>query len=370
LKILALNWQDLKNPMSGGAEVHLEELLRRLAARGHSVTLFCSNYTGGLNEEEVEGIRVIRAGNRYNFNLIAPSHIRRLVRSENYDLFIEDINKIPFYSPLYQKLPTLVVIPHLFSTTVFKEINFVLGSYIYLAELPLTVVYRKMPFCVISESTAADMHDRGIPEGNIEVIHCGIDAELYNNRAGYAKFDYPSVLYLGRIKKYKSVQHLLDAFDLVRKDIPEAKVSIVGTGDYLPELEKQATRMGLGERVEFTGFVSEEKKVEYLCRSHVMVYPSLKEGWGLTNIEANSCGTAVIAANTAGLRDSVKDQYSGLLYKYGDIGQLADYIKMLLTDVSRRQKLEEGALEWAAHFNWDDAAERFLELCVKVAGKK
>jgi len=121
LNILALNWQDLKNPMSGGAEVHLEELLRRVAARGHTVTLFCSNYDGGLREETVHGIRIIRAGNRYNFNLIAPFHIRRLIRSQRYDLFLEDINKIPFYSPLYQHLPTLVIVPHLFSTTVFQE---------------------------------------------------------------------------------------------------------------------------------------------------------------------------------------------------------------------------------------------------------
>jgi len=370
LNILALNWQDLKNPMSGGAEVHLEELLRRLAAKGHAVTLFCSNYKGGRSEEEVEGIRIIRAGNRYNFNLIAPGHIRRLIRSEKYDLFLEDINKIPFYSPLYQKLPTLVVIPHLFSTTVFQEINFVLGSYIYLAELPLTMVYRKKPFCVISESTSEDMQARGIPGRNIEVIHCGIDAELYNNNNDYAKYEYPSILYLGRIKKYKSVHHLISAFDLVRRDIPEARLAIVGAGDYLPELKKLSNSLGLGKRVEFPGFVPEDKKVEYLCRSHVMVYPSLKEGWGLTNIEANSCGTTVVAANTPGLRDSVKDQYSGLLYEYGDIGQLAESIKLLLTDSSRRQKLEEGAVQWAARFNWDNAAERFLDLCIKVAGKK
>jgi glycosyltransferase involved in cell wall biosynthesis len=370
LNILALNWQDLKNPMSGGAEVHLEELLRRIAAMGHAVTLFCSNYQGGLAEEEVEGIRIVRAGNRYNFNLIAPRHIRRLIRSGSYDLFLEDINKIPFYSPLYQKLPTLVVVPHLFSTTVFQEINFVLGSYIYLSELPLTMVYRKKRFCVISESTADDMVDRGIPRENVEIIHCGIDADLYNNKKGYPKYNFPSVLYLGRIKKYKSVQHLLSAFELVRKDIPESRLAIVGAGDYLPNLKEQARNSGLGDAVEIPGFVSEDKKVEYLCRSHVMVYPSLKEGWGLTNIEANSCGTAVVAANTPGLRDSVKPEFSGLLYEYGNIEKLAECIKLLLRDNARRQQLEEGALKWAARFNWDDAAAKFLELCADVAGKR
>lgn len=370
MNILALNWQDLKNPMSGGAEVHLEELLRRIAAKGHLVTLFCSNYPGGPTEEEIEGVRIVRAGNRYNFNLIAPCHIRRLIRNGNYDLFLEDINKIPFYSPLYQHLPTLVVVPHLFSTTVFQEINFVLGSYIYLSELPLTAVYRKKRFCVISESTAEDMVSRGIPRENVEIIHCGIDAGLYNNDNDYPKYEFPSVLYLGRIKKYKSVQHLISAFKLVRRDLPEARLAIVGAGDYLPGLKEQAQHSGLADAVEFPGFVSEEKKVEYLCRSHVMVYPSLKEGWGLTNIEANSCGTAVVAANTPGLRDSVKPDYSGLLYEYGNIEQLAEGIKLLLTDDARRRELEAGALTWAARFNWDDAAAKFLSLCAEVAGKR
>ncbi|MEZ5359106.1 MAG: glycosyltransferase family 4 protein [Candidatus Zixiibacteriota bacterium] len=367
MNILALNWQDLKNPMSGGAEVHLEELLRRIATKGHTVTLFCSNYAGGKSEETVEGVHIIRAGNRYNFNLIAPFHLRRLIKQNKYDLFLEDINKIPFYTPFFLDLPTIVIIPHLFSTAVFQEINFILGSYIYLAEKPLTTVYRKKQFCVISESTAEDMIERGIPESQVEVIHCGIDSELYNNNAGYEKYEFPSVLYLGRIKKYKSVQHLISAFEIIHEDLPNAKLTIVGAGDYTDELERQTAEYGLNDCVDFPGFVSSTQKVEYLCRSHVMVYPSLKEGWGLTNIEANSCGTAVVAARTPGLRDSVKDGYSGLLYEYGDVESLAASTKNLLTDTEKRAKLEQGGLEWASRFNWDNAAAKFLELCTRVA---
>jgi glycosyltransferase involved in cell wall biosynthesis len=370
LNILALNWQDLSNPLAGGAEVHLEELLRRVVARGHSVTLFCSNYRGGREEEEIEGVRIIRAGNRYNFNLITPHHIRRLLKRESFDLFIEDINKIPFYSPLYQDLPTLVIIPHLFSTTVFSEINFVLGSYIYLAEKPLRSVYRHKQFCVISESTADDIASRGIPRGNVSVIHCGIDRHLYNNKRNLPKYDDPAVLYLGRIKKYKSVQHLISAFAAVARQIPNAKLAVVGDGDYLPALKELAAKLHLQDKIEFPGFVSREKKVEYLCRSQVMVYPSLKEGWGLTNIEANSCGTAVIAADSPGLRDSVRDGVGGLLYPYGDIPDLADKIVKVLRDENLRRKLEDGGREWAEQFDWDTAASQFLELCEKVAEDK
>lgn len=370
MKILALNWQDLKNPLSGGAEVHLEELLRRLVKQGHEITLFCSNFKGGLDEETIEGVHIIRRGNRYNFNLIAPRYIKRLLKQENYDLFLEDINKIPFYSPRFVRIPSLIIIPHLFSTAVFQEINFVLGSYIYLAEKPLTRVYRNQSFCVISRSTASDLIERGISEENITVIHCGIDRELYNNLKGYEKFAYPSVLYLGRIKKYKSVQHLIESFRIVKDKLPEARLAVIGAGDYLPDLQKLARELELTEAVEFPGFVSQDKKVEYLCRSHVMVYPSLREGWGLTNIEANSCGTTVIAANVPGLRDSVSDNYSGLLYEYGDIEGLAEKMLKILTEREYRIELEKNSLEWAARFDWDSAAEDFNQLCLEVAGGK
>lgn len=366
MKILALNWQDLKNPMSGGAEVHLEELLRRLVIHGHSVTLLCSHFKNGLREETIEGVKVVRVGNRYNFNLIAPLHVRRLLRQEKFDLCLEDINKIPFYTPLYVKIPSIIIIPHLFSTAVFQEINFVIGTYIYLAERPLTKIYGAKQFCVISESTASDLVSRGVAEKNISVIHCGIDSTLYNNSRGYGKDAYPSVLYLGRLKKYKSVQHLITAFKIVRQRIPQARLTIVGSGDYLEPLRHQAKRLELAEAVAFTGFVPSEKKVEYLCRAHLMGYPSLREGWGLTNIEANSCGTAVVAADSPGLRDSVRDGISGLLYEYGHIEQLAQRMTSVLSDQALREKLERGGRDWARQFDWDRAAEQFLQLCLEV----
>ncbi len=370
MKILALNWNDLKNPYGGGAEVHLEELLRRLVSYGHEVTLFCSGWSDCLPEETVEGVRIVRRGNRYNFNLVAPFHLRRLVREGDFDLLIEDINKIPFYTPLYLNIRTLVVVPHLFATTVFDEINFVLGSYIYMFEKPLVPVYRGRPFNVISESTADDLVARGVPRSDISVVHCGIDREVYAPDNTVPKYEQPTILYLGRIKKYKSVQHLIQAFDIVRKKLPDARLIVVGAGDYLDALKALTASLKLEASVEFTGFVSMEKKVEHMRRSHVAVLPSSKEGWGLTNIEANSVGTTVIAADSPGLRDSVRDGETGLLYEYGNIEQLAEKLMMILTDTDLRQRLQEGGLEWAARFSWDSAAREFETLLNEMMEKR
>ena len=368
MNILALNWNDLKNPFSGGAEVHLEELLRRLVTYGHRVTLLCSGWPEAAPEETIRGVRIVRRGRRLNFNLVAPFHIRKLVRENDFDILIEDINKIPFYTPLYLNIKTLVVIPHLFATTVFQEINFILGTYIYLAERPLVSVYRGKPFNVISESTADDIVARGIPRRDISVIHCGIDREIYSHDSSVQKYDRPTILYLGRVKKYKSIQHLIIAFKKLNTSLPNAKLMIVGAGDYTLNLQSLAASLGLSEDVDFAGFVSQKEKVDRLRRAHVSVLPSLKEGWGLTNIEANSVGTTVVAADVPGLRNSVQDGVTGLLYEHGNTELLAQKLLRILEDDEYRRQLESGALKWAEKFNWDSAAKRFEALLLDITG--
>lgn len=367
MRILVLNWQDLTNPMAGGAEVHLEELLRRIARKGHEITLFCSSYDGSLPEEIIEGVKIIRRGTRYDFNLIVPWALRKIVKKNQFDVLIEDINKIPFYTPLYLKLPTLVVVPHLFSTTVFKEINFLLGTYIYLAEKPLVRIYRGRKFNVISESTAEDIARRGIPESDISIVHCGIDNETYSYDPAVDKYRSPTILYLGRIKKYKAIDHLIIAFARILRRFPEAELKIVGAGDYLPALKSLAGRLKIRDKVDFPGYVNREQKVEFLRKCHVAVYPSSREGWGLTNIEANGCGTAVMAANSPGLRDSVIHNQTGFLYEYGNIDEMAEGLEKILSDNNTRSRLEKGGMEWVKRFNWDDAAEKFLRVLGQVA---
>ena len=369
MNLLALNWNDLTNPYGGGAEVHLEELLRRLVKMGHRVTLFCSGWRGCRAEEEIEGVRIIRRGMRYTFNFVAPIHLRRLVRREQFDVMIENINKVPFYTPWYLNVPTLVLINHLFSTTVFHETNFLLGSYVYLLEQPLPRVYRGKQFNVVSESTRDDLMARGIPASDISLTYSGIDRTTYYPDESVSKYEIPTLLYLGRIRKYKSIQHIIRALALVRRRVPNARLMVVGAGNYLETLKTLARQLNLADAVEFPGFVSREEKVERMRRAHAIVLPSPREGWGLTNTEANGVGTPAIAADAPGLRDSVKNGQSGFLYEYGNIEQLSDRLVEVLTDEAVRHRLERGALAWADRFNWDEAARQFSSYLEAVKGQ-
>jgi len=369
LRILAVNWQDLKNPMGGGAEVHLWENLKRFAQWGHEVTLLCSDFEGGGPEDYYDGVKVLRKGRRFNFNFVAPGMVKRALKESKFDILLEDINKIPFYTPLYAKIPILAIIPHLFATTVFQEINFVLGTYIYLMEQPLRFVYRNCPYCVISQSTKKDLIKRGIKGDNVEVIECGIANATYFHDESVKKYELPTALYLGRIKKYKSIQHLLWAWQKVLDRVKDARLQVVGEGDYLDNLKNLAGKLGISSSVEFPGFVSKESKVERFRKAWCTIYPSLKEGWGLTNIEANACGTPALAADVPGLRDSVSDGKSGLLFEYGNIDRIASLILKVFLEDEFRKKLSAGALEWAKKFSWDDSARKMLNLIEKTVAK-
>jgi len=367
LRILAINWQDLKNPLSGGAEVHLQELLSRLAGWGHDVTLLCSHFDGAATEDEYDDLRIVRRGGRKTFNWTAPKAARQLMRENSYDVVIEDINKIPIYSPRFCTVPILAVVPHLFATTVFHEINAVMASYIYLMEQPVVRYYRNVPFMVISESTKNDLVARGIPASHVSVVHCGIDHHLYRTDPSREKTTEPSITYVGRLKKYKSVDHIFSAVTQLRNEFPNITVTVVGSGDDDNRLRKRAVELGVADHVRFTGYVTAERKVEILQTSWVVVCPSLKEGWGLTNIEANACGTPVVCADVPGLRDSARDGQTALLYPHGDIAALTERLGRMLRDATLRETLGAGGLEWAESFHWDEAARDTESLLERVA---
>jgi glycosyltransferase involved in cell wall biosynthesis len=365
--VVALNWRDLKNPRGGGAEVHMEEILRHLGHRGHRCTLITSGFAGGAAEEEADGYRIVRGGHELDFNFYVPFLYRRVVRRDSADVVLDDINKIPFYSPLWTRVPVLAVIPHLMGTTVFQEVHPVVAAAVYAAEQPVRRVYRNCHFEVISESTRDDLVVRGFPADKIHVIHCGIDRARYRADPTVAKTARPTLVYVGRIKRYKAVDHAIRALALVRRREPDCTLTIVGDGDGLDALRRLTSELGLDGAVRFAGFLPHEEKIRLLQSAHVVVNPSVKEGWGLTNVEANACGTVCVAADSPGLRDSVKDGSTGLLYPWGDVDALAERVNRVLADPALRRRMEQDALAWAESLTWARCGDETLQLVEAVA---
>jgi glycosyltransferase involved in cell wall biosynthesis len=368
LRILVLNWRDPLNPEAGGAEVHLHEILKRAAAAGHDIVQV-SHASGGLPAGQVlDGVRIFRRGGRLTFNLGLASWCRRNLDLSSFDLVVEDLCKLPFFAPLWSPVPVLVIVPHLFGTTAYREVALPLALYVNALEAFVPSAYDGCRFVAISDSTRNDLVRRGIPASSIEVVPCGMDSSTYTPDPAVAPVPM-TILYVGRIKRYKGIQHLLEAVALLRADGLPAVLRVVGSGDYLDSLRRRTASLGLSDCVSFTGFVSGSRKVAELRSAWVAALPSEKEGWGLTVIEANACGTPVVASDSDGLRDSVRHGSTGLLVPHGDVAALAGALRSILTDVDLRERLSAGGLEWARGFTWDRAAEGTLAAAVRaVAG--
>jgi len=365
MRILLINWQDRKNPLSGGAEIHLHEIFGRIAKWGNDITLLCSSFSNAPKNEIVDGMKVIRIGKRNDFNFYVPYACSALLRNTKYDIVVDNINKIPFFTPLYVQTPLLVIGYHFFGTAIYKETNFLFASYVYLAETLVPKIYKKEIFSVLSKSTKDELAKWGIPEHNVHIISPAISYEFTADFN--LKSPTPLIISLGRVKKYKCLDNLLYAMRDIIPYIPSAKLTIIGTGDYLPKLVALTKKLNLESNVNFTGFVSEQEKREILQTAWVVVNTSIKEGWGITNIEANAYGVPVIASNSPGLRDSVVDGETGFLVRHGDVRVLANRIIQILQNKTLRERLSQNATKWASQFTWDNAAKEMLGLIKSIA---
>lgn len=369
LRILAINWLDRRNPEAGGAEVHLHEIFGRLNARGHTVELLASGWPGCAREEEVDGIRVHRSGSRHTFPLTVRRAYGR-VGGRGFDVVVEDVNKLPLFTPLWVREPIATLVPHLFGGIAFREASWPVAALVWAAERAMPPVYRRTPVQAISVGTADDLARRGFARDRIRVVPPGIDHGRFRPDSGVGKFEEPTLLYVGRLKRYKGLDVVLRSLRRLLEQGVRARLLVAGRGDDLERLRRVAAREGVGEETSFLGFVPEERKVELLRRAWVHVYPSPKEGWGIANVEAAACGTPAVASDSPGLRESVADGVSGFLAPHGDDAAWAERLGRLLRDARLREKLGAGAIRHATRFSWDRAAadtERWLmEACGKA----
>jgi glycosyltransferase involved in cell wall biosynthesis len=283
----------------------------------------------------------------------------RETRRGHFDVVVECLNKVPFYSPVYSKVPVLALCHHLFGEVAFRQVPWPVAAVVYGAELLIPPLYRLPPFITISESSEADLVRRGIPAERVRVSHCGIQPPTLVPRVDTPRRH--RVAYVGRLEPYKHVDVMLRAMAQLGERFPDCEILVIGKGIAREGLEALAKELGIAERTRFTGFISDEERDLLLAESRVCVCPSEKEGWGLTVIESNTLGTPVVATDADGLRDSVRDTETGFLVEMGDVSAFAQRIAALLGDDALAVRMSKAALEWSHSFDWEIAADEMSQ---------
>lgn len=369
LEILVVNWLDRENPQAGGAEEHLHEIFGRLARRGHRVTALVSGWPGCPRRVELDGIDVHRAGGRYTFSMAGPRYFRRHLRQRPFDVVVEDLNKVPLFTRWWSDVPVLAVAHHLFGMTAFQAASPPVAAATWLLERPIPAVFRKTPIIAVSESTREDLVGRGLRDEGIVVIPNGIDVDRYTPAADDARAVRPTLLFLGRLKKYKRVDLVLHAVARLASDGVDVALVVGGAGDQDGPLKALAAQLQIADRVRFAGFVSDDEKLDLLRTSWIHVLTSPKEGWGISNLEAGACATPTIASDAPGLRESVVHGQTGLLVPHGDVDALSEAIASLVGDPDRRRAMGAEARLFAERFSWDASADGFeVQLRTVVEG--
>ena len=364
LRILWLTWKDLGHPQAGGAEVLTHEVTRRLATAGNDVTVFTSAYEGCNSNEIVDGVRVIRSGTyRSSVFSAARQYYDSKLGENGFDVIVDAINTRPFNASQFARNGERVValISQLAKEYWFYETPFPL-SYIgyYFLENRWLRGYVNTPTITVSESTRKELLELGF--NKVEVIPLGLNFEPLENPG--EKEGYPVIAYAGRINRAKRPDILVKAFRNVRDRLPNSELWIIGKGPFEKKLKEIA-----GEGVKFFDSASNSERRALLKKAWVLANPSVREGFGLNIIEANALGVPCVAYDVPGLRDSIRDNETGLLVKASGPKALSETLLRILTDDNLRTRLSTDALRYSREFSWDRTAEEFMTLLDNFDGR-
>jgi glycosyltransferase involved in cell wall biosynthesis/O-antigen/teichoic acid export membrane protein len=356
-RILVLNWRDIRNPDAGGAEVVTHEVAKRWVEWGHEVTLLTSRFPDCQTDETVDGVRVRRKGSLRTgtFHLLVQHELSRV---RGFDVIIDEINTAPFLTPLWRRrLPPIVGFIHQLAADVLDaELPPPLAAAGRWLEPRALRLYRDVPVVTVSDSTRDDLQRIGLE--NVSVIPNGRDESPPLD--GIAKEEAPTLLYVGRLAANKRPDHAVEAFRLIRRELPDARLWIVGQGPL-----ERTLAADLPDGAELLGYLPREELYERMRRAHCLLVPSVREGWGLVVIEANSVGTPAAGYDVPGLRDSIRDGLTGRLASAGDPEALARSVLELLADADRYRVVSRRATEWADRFSWNETARQLLDVVVR-----
>lgn len=364
------------HPVTGGVETRVQELGRRLAARGHEVTVHALDRTPERAplpaEGAVDGIRIVR--------------YRPALHRGGYVLFyhprippgdLADVHAYPFLPGDWLRLTQRqrLALVHTPQGAPFVPPTAGARAMVraYDALLGLPTLRRARRVVVITRNEADWLEGRGVDPRRIAEVPNGVGEEAFRPAdPGLAQSRWSMgryVLFLGRLYAEKGPVHLVEA--LARLGPEHRDVGAVFAGPDQgegPGLIRRAKDLGLGTRVVLAGRVSEEDKRRLLAGCAALALPSAWEAQGIVLVEAWAQGKPVVATRVGGIPHMVEDGRTGRLVPWADPAALAGALGELLADPAKARAMgEAGRAVARERYRWDDLAVR-LERVYEAAG--
>jgi len=356
MRILILNWRCPRNPRAGGAEFFTYEVAKRLVAGGNQVEWFSAAFPGAASEEMLDGVRIVRAGRQWTVHLHAFRRYFRRLRGR-FDLVIDEVNTVPFFTPLWAEVPVFMLIYQLAREVWWYESPFPINLIGFRLEPFYLRIYRRLPVLTESRSTLDDLQSLGF-KGPITVVPVGVESA---SESLAAKASMPTFIYVGRLAPSKRVQDIVRAFAMFRDADGNGQLWIVGSGpdSYTRSLKALTHRLGLERDVRFFGSLPIADRNRRMAEAHVLLMASVREGWGLVVTEANQLGTPAIVYDVPGLRDAVRRDETGIVVTPSPT-HLASGMRRLVDDSALYGRLRLEAIKWSKEFTLNRSAATVL----------
>ncbi len=335
-------------PFIGGVENYVYYLSKELIKRGYQIEVICANEPQSISNDNIEGIQVKRLsylGRIANTN-ITPE-LPLILAREDYDIIHTHI-PTPWsadWSAILSKIKNKPLVVTYHNDIIGAGISNYIARFYNSTFLKLLLnradkIIITQPSYLRSSAYLRDYQDK------IEVIPNGVDVDIFqpkktlNNGNDYTIF---FLSLLDEFHRYKGLDYLLRSLQIVKKEIPNLKLMVGGKGVLVDYYKEMAVSLGLGDNVEFKGFISDEDIVKYYNQANVFVLPStssLQEGFGIVALEALSCQTPVITTDIVGVAEDLVEVNSGLVVPPKDSVKLAEAIIIILKD--KKLQIEMG----------------------------
>ncbi len=356
MRFLMLNWRDPENPLAGGAERVSVAYMTALVQKGHEVFWFANTFPGAQRETTIDGIHYVRGGGKGTSVLKAIQWYRRQPR---FDLVIDQHHGIPWFAPWWCK------------TNCVSYIHEVLGP-IWNAFYPWPVstigrwqerlthwLYRNVPFWTASDCTKEFLHAHGVR--SVQVIRYGVYTKALSELEAKLLQLPLRLIVVSRLAPNKRVAHAIRAVQHLAGKQIDANLTIVGSGEQEALLRRLVADLQLGNRIAFTGPLSEEEKDKRLREAHVLLHTSMREGWGLNVIEANAMGTPAIVYPVAGLIESTLHDRTGIVADFETPEALAEALISLTRAPEKYEIYRRNAWKRAKTLHWNQILPRACE---------
>jgi len=375
ITLLFLSWRDIKSPKMGGAEIFTHEMMKNSDLSKLNIIHISPLFKGAKNIEYIDGITYLRMGNIFSVILKSKKYYK--INKDKINYVIDQCNTHRFFTKFWVEDKKRIFLIFQLTREIWDiQLSFPFNKIGKILENAMLKLNKNDITITISESTIRDLVKIGFKKEKIKIIPIGLNFKPWTDNMLFNKEENPTFIFVGRYAKYKGIDASISAFGEIKKKHKKAKLWIVGKKDnkyinknLIPICNKYKLSYGSYNEqndIIFYDFVTDDKKLELMSKAHVLLMPSIREGWGMIITEAAVVGTPSIVYNSPGIIDAVNFGDAGYIVKNNNFQELSEIMNDVIENNKKYNVLRRNAYNFNSKFNWINTGKEFTKFINEI----